>query len=317
MGARAARRVVPGRSMEERMRIRTSAAAGAIALIALSLHAAPARAGAWTQPKDGYYFKLYGSYLATTTEFDVDGNETALFSRSENLTDGRFIDTGVSAYLEYGLFSRLTLVGTLPVKFLRSKRTEELIDGGTKKFNETTVGPADLTVGIRYAHLVRPLAVSVQGNIKVPTGYDTTPGNGAPPLGDGEVDADLRLMAGKSLYPLPFYITGSWGFRRRGGIYNDEFFYEAEFGFSTPEWLAKVALDVVQNRSNRINETTGGSGIDDPLVGEQDFTKLIIGVERALDATAKFTVDVISVIDGKNTIAGTQLAVGISYSGRE
>ncbi len=271
--------------------------------------------GAWTQPRGGYYFKLSGSYFSTSTMRDLDGNESALFADSENMRDGTFLDINLAAYGEYGLFSRLTLVGQLPVKFLRSKRIEELAEGGERDFNETTVGPGDLTLGVRYAHLLKPIAVSVQGNVKLPLGYDRSPEDGGPPLGGGEMDSDVRLLVGRSLYPLPVYLTGSGGYRRRGGVYSDEVFYEAEIGFSTPTWLVKAALNVVDNRGGEEEELSGNrSGLDDSLVGEQDYTKLIIGLERALDQTARFTIDIIDVIDGRNTIDGTTLSIGIAYS---
>lgn len=283
-------------------------------ILLMATAAREAAAGAWTHDQGGYYFKLSGNYLSTTTERGPDGEERDLFAESENMRDGSFLDINIAAYAEYGLFSRLTLVGQLPVKYLRSRRVEELEDRGIRDFEETTVGPGDLTFGVRYAHLLQPIVLSVQGSVKLPLGYDRSPDDGGPPLGNGELDADIQLLVGRSLDPLPFYVTGSGGLRRRGGPYNDELFYQAELGYSTAQWLVKGALDIVENRANRAGMSENRSGLDDSLVGEQDYTKLVIGVERAIDATTRFTIDLIEILYGKNTIEGTTIAVGVAYS---
>ncbi len=281
----------------------------------LSMYGTPdVEAGAWTQDRGGHYLKLSANYLTATTERGRDGEKVDLFAGSDNLRDGSFLDFNLTAYGEYGLFSRLTLVGQLPIKYLRSKRVEELEEGGERDFNEANVGPGDLTVGLRYAHLVKPIILSVQGSVKIPLGYDRSPDSGAPPLGNGELDADLQLMAGRSLYPLPLYLTGGGGMRRRGGLYEDEIFYQVEIGYTNSRWLVKGVLDILENRANRIGLGNDGSGLDDSLVGEQDCTKLIIGVERAVDPTTRFTIDLIEILAGKNTIEGTTVAVGIAYT---
>ncbi len=102
--------------------------------------------------------------------------------------------------------------------------------------------------------------------------------------------------------------------RRRGGLYEDEIFYQVEIGYTNSRWLVKGVLDILENRANRIGLGNDGSGLDDSLVGEQDCTKLIVGVERAVDPTTRFTIDLIEILAGKNTIEGTTVAVGIAYT---
>ena len=83
----------------------------------------------------------------------------------------------------------------------------------------------------RYALLVTPVALSVRAGFKVPLGYEPTPPNDGPPLGTGEVDAELHVLAGKSSYTLPFYLSSGLGYRQRRGRFNDEILYAIEEGY--------------------------------------------------------------------------------------
>ena len=67
-----------------------------------------AAGGAWTQSERGYYLKLSGLSFTTTEELDADGESLP------RVGDGELTDFGLSAYLEYGLTDRLTLVASIP-----------------------------------------------------------------------------------------------------------------------------------------------------------------------------------------------------------
>ena len=75
--------------------------------------ASAAFAGAWTQNKGGYYFKVGASYLNSTIDIDANGEQI------QKANMGELRDLNYSTYLEYGLLDRLTLVSSIPYKRLQ------------------------------------------------------------------------------------------------------------------------------------------------------------------------------------------------------
>jgi hypothetical protein len=81
------------------------------------------------QRKRGYYFKPSANYLLATKEFNHLGDRLDIFEERVVYKNTSFRDLNVHAYLEYGILDRLTLIGSVPIKAMTSKRTE-IIGGG-------------------------------------------------------------------------------------------------------------------------------------------------------------------------------------------
>ncbi len=283
-------------------------------------------AGAWTQDEGGYYVKLTANSLSTTRERDTDGNEADLFSEQEELRDGKFVDVNFSVYAEYGLFRHLTLIGSIPFKYLRSERTEfeiinnEVSSNGTL-LEESTVGVGDLKAGLRYDLRTLPLfsllgertPLALEGGVKIPFGYEEAPPDGGPPLGNGDVDSDISILLGRSLWPLPLYFTGNYGFRNRGGDFHDEVFFGGEVGYSKGKWLLKVSVDGVENRIDDA-ELKRDEDSFETVVGDQDFLHLTPGFAYEVGPDTYFTADLIEVISGKQTLEGRTFSIGVAYT---
>ncbi len=284
---------------------------GLLAALLLALHAAPALAGAWTQADKGYYFKLSGNYLNTTTEFDSDGNEIDMFAtiEDEDRSDGEFRDVNVSAYVEYGVMDGVTLIGNVAVKNVSSRYVLNQDTGSRREIDGSTFGLGDLTAGFRYRIAARPVALAIQASAKLPLGYDLEPPAGEPPLGNGEGDAEVKALAGYSFFPAPVYVTGGVGIRGRGGDAENEMLYEAEIGWSTPALLAKITVDIVRSRG----EIAAGGDFA-AVTGEADYLKLLPGIAALIAEGTWFTADVIHVMDGRNTLAGTTFSIGVAYT---
>ena len=106
---------------------------------------------------------------------------------------------------------------------LTAERTEIIGDRALAIISKLhTVGFADLTVSGRYALLDASFVVSLQGGVKLPLGYQEQPDNDGAPLGTGDVDFEGHLLVGKSLFPIPAYLTGSIGYRCRTGELHDQ-----------------------------------------------------------------------------------------------
>ena len=71
-------------------------------------------AGAWTQRKNGYYLRIYTTYLFATEEFSYQGENQDLFEEQLAYKDSYFKDIGLIIYSEYGLTNSLTFIGELP-----------------------------------------------------------------------------------------------------------------------------------------------------------------------------------------------------------
>jgi len=281
-------------------------------------------AGAWTQRKHGYYLKLSGNYLFTTKEFNYLGETLDIFQERLVYKNTSFQDFNVTLYLEYGLLERLTLVGTVPFKALTSKRTEIVAAGRVE--NRVIVansGLSDLSFLLRYRVLAEPLVLSLQGGFKVPLGYDSKPANDGPPLGTGEVDEEINLLLGRSLHPLPMYLTGGIGYRWRNGPLHDQVSFSIEAGYSAGKFLFKAVLDGIKSTvpppdiegQPVVTPIPGGGGaLPNIIIGDQDVFKVSPAVIYNLQPGLALQAEALHIFAGKNTVRGTIFSLGVVVS---
>ena len=164
----------------------------------------------------------------------------------------------------------------------------------------------------------------MQSGVKVPLGYDDQPDNDGPRLGSGDLDAEIHLLVGRSLHPLHAYVSGGVGYRRRGGRLNDEVLYAVEGGYAKGPLLFKTMLDGVMNTKAPpdiygrpvVTPLPGGGGaLPDLVVGDQDVFKVIPALIYTLRPGLSLQAELIHTLAGKNTLSGTQLAVGVVLTG--
>ena len=308
-----------------------------IPLVALLLAAIPTQlhAGAWTQPLGGMYCKIAGLSFRSQDYLDAGGDRQVRVAKPsiEELSD-----ESISAYLEYGLLERLTLVATLPYKRLVYEKTEakvfksDVLDTTITRIHpdEIRSGLADLELRLRWRLLRNPAVVSLALGGKFPLGYDMdqdsigsldaggiglgpSPVNGGAgaddkvPLGTGERDIDVRLLVGKSLYPFPGYLTSTVGYRKRGGAFSDEFFYGFEAGVTYKRLLVKGVVEGMRTMGDCGAMGRGG------LVGDQDILKVSPGLIWSLSKHLEIGVDLFHIAAGCNTAAGTTYAAGLAF----
>ncbi|MCE2448740.1 MAG: hypothetical protein J4F35_10245 [Candidatus Latescibacteria bacterium] len=275
------------------------------------------------------YFKIAGLSFRSQDYLDAVGERRERVAKPsmEELSD-----ESMSAYLEYGLRERLTLVATLPYKRLVYKNTEvkvfksDLLDTTITRIHpdEINSGLADLELRLRWRLLRNPAVVSLALGGKFPLGYDIDQdsigslsagglGLGPSPVdgvagADNKVrDIDMRLLVGKSLYPLPGYLTSTVGYRQRGGAFSDEFFYGFEAGVTYKRLLVKGAVEGMRTMGDCGAMGQGG------LVGDQDILKLAPGLIWSLSKNLEVGVDLFHIAAGCNTAAGTTYAVGLAF----
>ena len=278
-----------------RTELRLAAIAFALVLVAAAIPK-QAFAGAWTQTKGHYYTKLSGIFYSSDEVFNDMGNRQAMGSQSDSFKGSQGF-----LYVEYGLLDRLTVIGQTNAGVLVAEN---------RLVSKETTGIGDLDIGAKYLLVDGPVVVSPYMTFKVPTGYH---GEYDPAIGTGKLDAELRLLTARSLYPLPLYIGVEGGYRIRGGEFSNQIPYFAEIG-ATPH--PRVFLKVyVEGKDTRVGEVTDlgvvGASVQ---VSEGDFTKA--GLNGAYNVHGPLWIDVLAerTINGENIGAGASLGIGISYS---
>ena len=262
--------------------------------------ASAAFAGAWTQKKGGYYFKVAAGYLNSTRDIDANGKQI------QKANMGELRDLNYSAYLEYGLLDRLTLVSSVPYKQLRDTRTlRDLNSVVTGTALERRWGFGDMEMRLRWLLANQPVVASIAVGGKIPLWYDEDL-NTRVPLSSKKVDADVRILLGQSLYPAPIYVTGEVGYRIRGGNFSNEWFYALEAGITVDRFLFKGYLSSIRTfgTCNPVGEVE--------LIGDQNVLKLSPGVIYRLTDWLELSVDMIHIAAGCNTAAGNTFLFGIS-----
>ena len=259
-------------------------------------------AGAWSQPRGGYYAKLSGLHYSTTKEFDPKGKLADI-----GMDDNQFRARQVLAYGEYGLLERLTLTGQVGAGRLVSE------DSFVERI---TWGLGDVHLGAKYQLTGGRLVLSDQVEVAFPSGYDR---DYEPPLGTGYSELGIRRLAGLSLYPLPLYVGAEVGYKLRGGPWSNQVSYFIELGATPRPWLfAKGFVASVDTRSKKkpeeevgvVPEEVGGVGV--AQVSEGDFTE--VGFNAAVQVAGPLWIDLLwkSVFKGENIGAGSSLGLGLA-----
>ncbi len=301
---------------------RTILRLGIVAGVLVTIFSGNVRAQAWVKQRGEYFFKLTSSYLYTTEEFNSDGDRQNINGEDILRTDSSFREVAFAAYIEYGLTDHFTLVASVPFKVLTTEEVDQIASGfRSTRVTRTNGGLGDLNLFVRLPIVQKSFAMSVQPGLKIPLGYEQNPDNNGPALGSGEIDGEVHLIAGWSLYPLPSYLTAAAGYRVRGGDLHDEFLFAAEGGVTLGRLFVKLRFEGIKNETSPpdlFGQTIvtpiegGGGGINDVLIGDQDVYKILPTISYSFSETFEVTAEAYHTFAGRNTLAGTTYAVGIT-----
>lgn len=263
-------------------------------------------AGAWTQRKDHYYFRLSGFAFNARAVYDQDGKLNRFAA------NGEFIDRSTYAYLEYGVSDVVTFVGSAPYKNSRF-RSEATING--KALDRRSKGWGDVYLGLRYLLANQKAVTSLQAGFKFNTGYstDTTALRLAPPLGDGQNDFELRALIGQSILRGAVYYNVDAGYRARSGVPVDEVPFALEAGLG----LGKLGLLIGQIYGVRALSGAEAATIKTQsqfaLNAVEDYAKahaqLIVHLQKGLDVALVYE----NIFTGRNTAKGRSLGVALAF----
>ena len=202
-------------------------------------------AGAWCEPQGAFYGKL------SINRYTTDKTFTSNSSQDHLANGGKFYDTNMTFYGEYGLHDRLTLSCSLPYKWLRSSSWNDYTENDVDKRRYVAThytGPGDVEAGLKLGLIKEPFVGSVQFLYKN-AGLYTNREKILP--GNNQSDYEIRLLAGKSLWPFPGYCGLEAGYRFRTKAPSDEFKYLIEFGMDIFGPLSlRVKLDGTKSMHN-------------------------------------------------------------------
>jgi protein XagA len=267
-----------------------------LALLIMTASATASFAGAWTAKKNAFYEKFAFNYYYSDDTFDKTG------SRHGTPDNGKFTDYDISNYLEYGLLDNLTLINSLTYKWLYNDNDLAFSKG---------YGLGDVDLGVRYRLMDsdRIGIVSTQLIVKIPGAYDK---KDPLPLGNGQLDAEFRVLYGRSLYPLiPAYGNVELGYRWRDGEPSDEFRYLIEFGIDiTKELYGRIKLDGTLSLDNGNHLDSGGNPT---TTNNFDLGKLDIAMGYKITPAWGVELSYRPDIYGQNTAAGANYSMAVTW----
>ncbi len=277
--------------------------------------------GAWVKPQGGYYFKLTANYMLTDQEFNHKGEKISYLGNDLVFDDTQFRDINIYMYYEYGVTNNITIWGDLAYKSYTSSRTISTSYATIEEIASTT-GFADLRILGVYGIMNEPIAISFAAGPKIPMGYSRKPENDGPALGTGYVDLEGYLTLGASLYPVPAYLSTSAGYRFRGGKFNDEFYFNAEAGYTFGNFFIKAFLELIRNTSTPpdlygrtiVSPLPGGGGtLPNIIVGDQDISKFLPSITYNFKEGMSILAEINHIFAGKNTLSGTTYSLGLVF----
>jgi len=265
----------------------------ATALLLLSV--STCLAGAWTQQKGNLYDRLSLNYYHADDRFDENG------SRTDFPSNGQFTDMNIGNYLEYGITDKFTVINSLSYKRIENKDA----------LQETkTHGVGDIDLGLKYKLAEGSWGViSTQALVKIPEAYDK---DDKLPLGNGQYDAEVRLLYGRSLWPhIPGYCSFEIGYRWRLDDPSDELRYLIEFGMDfTKYFYGRIKLDGIYSVDNGSHFDVSGNPT---ITNNFDLAKLDMTVGYKISKTLALEAEYTPEIYGKNTAAGATYTIALTY----
>jgi protein XagA len=268
----------------------------ALAMIFIMAFATACFAGAWTPKQHAFYDKLAFNYYSSGKNFDSTGY------RVGTANNGTFTDYNISNYFEYGLLDNLTLINSLTYKWLVNDSDLSRSKG---------YGIGDIDLGLRYKLLDHEKIgiVSSQLLFKIPGPYDR---KDPLPLGNGQLDTEIKLLYGRSLYPwIPGYGNVELGYRWRYDGPSDEVRYLVEFGVDiTRSLFTRAKLDGILSVNN--GKKIDGSG-NPTTTNNFDLGKLDLTLGYKITPAWGVEASYVPAIYGQNTAAGATYTLGIYF----
>ena len=200
------------------------------------------------------------------------------------------------------MLDKLTAINSISYKWLEN-------DESTVRTKGYGVGDVDLGLRYKLVDSEKIGIISSQLLVKIPGGYhDSDP----LPLGNGQYDTELRLLYGRSLYPLiPGYGNVEIGYRWRAQAPSDEIRYLIEFGVDvTRDFYTRAKLDGIYSVDNGKRRDTSGNPT---ATNNFDLGKLDLTVGYKAAPNWGVEASYVSAIYGQNTAVGSTYTLALYF----
>lgn len=284
-----------------------------------------AHAQAWTQVGGRTYIKVSRQASQASEQFRQDGTSGPY---SGGLDALGYEDRSAYLYLEHGLTARTTVVVLVPRKdlLLRTPHPQASsgLPGTDRPIERSAAGLENVYVGVRRdlnsmfgLASDGPHSSALNVGVRLPMGYDR---EASPSVGSGQVDLDVMVYYGISLWPAPGYAQIGTGLRVRSGIYalssgdNDspdygnEWLIHAEAGVSIGKWalLQGLFFGTVSNQPPELSFDP-----QNPLPTRQRYIKPGVGLTLYPARWLGLSAQVFSTPWGANTVRSTDWFFGM------
>ncbi len=276
--------------------------AAVVVALCAGLWSAQVQAGPWIKAPGETYTKVGATFFTAEESFN-QGLSTGLAYAGQTY----------NIYGEVGLPGRLQLIADLPV-VVGTNSSQQGVNYVNQSLGDMRLEldwgvaeglPVALAVEAKVP-LYTPLAQQTSGQI---TRFPRSATN-FPDPGDGNVDVTVKALAGYSLHPLPAWITGELGYRARFDGFVDGIFAVASAGYFV--WPEHIALGVFSNAVINLGDDPNP---DVRLTREFVYVQGYVLVTAApLDPDLAVTFSAGSIVYARNSAAGNDFGVGVSYA---
>ena len=258
--------------------------------------------GAWTKGKGKGFFKLSQSVIISDAFYSPEGTVQDIKTAGVYIT---------SFYGEYGITDKLTAVAFVPFFFRNTINKQEFNVSTNEEPGDESNSFGDFNVGIQYGLFKKgPLVVSASLLFGVPSGETSGGESMILQSGDGEFNQLLRVHAGYSFYPKPFYVSAYSGINNRTQDFSDEFHVGLEAGAAFPSgFFAALKLSVVESLMNG-EASSSQTGI---FSNNTEFISFGPQVAYGFDNGWLVSGSALGAFSGRNILASPMFSVGIVY----
>lgn len=257
--------------------------------------------GAWTREQGKGFFKLSETIIISDDFYTPEGTIRTI------KTAGVFIS---SIYGEFGITDKLTAVAYVPFFFRNTINEQTFAISPNVEPSDESNSFGDFNIGLQYGLFKQgPLVISTSLILGVPTG-ETAGGNSRIlQSGDGEFNQLLRVHAGYSFYPAPFYAAGYIGVNNRTNDFSDEFHFGLEAGGQFNSFFLALKLALVESFQNGDAESSQ-TGI---FSNNTEYVSFGPEVAYFLDNGLGISGTVLGAFSGQNILASPSFSLGFTY----
>lgn len=257
--------------------------------------------GAWPKEKGKGFFKLGQMFLVSNRFYTPEGSITDI------KTTGVFIS---SVYAEFGITNKLTAFTYVPFFFRNTinKQTFSISPNVVPAEESNSFG--DFNIGLQYGIFSKgPLTVSSSITLGIPSGETAGGKSQVLQSGDGEFNQLLKLHAGYSFYPAPFYASTYVGVNNRTRDFSDEFHYGLEIGASFRSLFVALKLAAVESFQNG-EAATSQTGI---FSNNTEFISFGPEISYSIGKGFGISGAVFGAFKGQNILASPSYNIGLVY----